>query len=264
MKDYNKLLKNIKTVRALENAGMLIKKIFTVKNVVLAGISSIIIAILTITSDFILKEPDIPKPQLEIKWEYLSAYDYNYIIKLNDRNVVKKEKNLIKELIKLNKDENVIVGTIVIKNKKNEYPEHMRVNLERIQDGQVSEDEINLKTVSHNDYIMIPLFITEKFPENFADNIIPSSITKKEIFDAIDTRVVYNPVSIQYEKARFWDWNKDEIITIEESSDVLTEWEILIEVTEGNWKEEVVTGKEESEETPVSTPRIYKSKIVWQ
>lgn len=262
MKDYNKLLKTIKPINNFKK----IKKRF---NSVIVSLMSgfTLISIITIIYNFMIKEPDIPAPQLEIKWEYLSAYDYNYIVELNNVKVVKKGKDLIKNLIALNKNENVIVGTIIIKNSKEEYPEHLKVNLKRIQDGKVYKDEINLKTISHNNYIMIPLFITEKFPEEFVNKRIPPSITKEQILDAIDTRIVYTPISINYKKARFWEWNNEESLIVEESSDVLSEWEILIKIDEDDQKKDIITeekSEEDSEDTKEYMPKIYKSKIIGQ
>lgn len=263
MDDYNKLLRSIRIADRLENAKIRItKKIFLAKGVILGGMSLIVVLF-----SYRLRQPEIPAPQLEIKWEYLSAYDYNYIIELNNIDVVKKAPDLMQNLIELNKNENVIVGTIVIKNIKEEYPERMRIGLEKIQDGEIFEEEINLKTVAHNDYIMIPLFITEKFPEDFTNNSIPTSISKREIFDAIDTRVVYNPVMVKYEKEKFGAWNNEEVIEIEESSDVLSEWEISIRVDVENDKTEItqdVDEKEDLKETNMCIPKIYKSRMVGQ
>lgn len=263
MDDYNKLLRSIRIADRLENAKIRItKKIFLAKGVILGGMSLIVVLF-----SYRLRQPEIPAPQLEIKWEYLSAYDYNYIIELNNIDVVKKAPDLMQNLIELNKNENVIVGTIVIKNTKEEYPERMRIGLEKIQDGEIFEEEINLKTVAHNDYIMIPLFITEKFPEDFTNNSIPTSISKREIFDAIDTRVVYNPVMVKYEKEKFGAWNNEEVIEIEESSDVLSEWEISIRVDVENDKTEItqdVDEKEDLKETNMCIPKIYKSRMVGQ
>lgn len=263
MDDYNKLLRSIRIADRLENAKIRItKKIFLAKGVIFGGMSLIVVLF-----SYVLRQPEIPAPQLEIKWEYLSAYDYNYIIELNNIDVVKKAPDLMQNLIELNKNENVIVGTIVIKNIKEEYPERMRIGLEKIQDGEIFEEEINLKTVAHNDYIMIPLFITEKFPEDFTNNSIPTSISKREIFDAIDTRVVYNPVMVKYEKEKFGAWNNEEVIEIEESSDVLSEWEISIRVDVENDKTEItqdVDEKEDLKETNMCIPKIYKSRMVGQ
>lgn len=263
MDDYNKLLRSIRIADRLENAKIRItKKIFLAKGVIFGGMSLIVVLF-----SYRLRQPEIPAPQLEIKWEYLSAYDYNYIIELNNIDVVKKAPDLMQNLIELNKNENVIVGTIVIKNIKEEYPERMRIGLEKIQDGEIFEEEINLKTVAHNDYIMIPLFITEKFPEDFTNNSIPTSISKREIFDAIDTRVVYNPVMVKYEKEKFGAWNNEEVIEIEESSDVLSEWEISIRVDVENDKTEItqdVDEKEDLKETNMCIPKIYKSRMVGQ
>lgn len=263
MDDYNNLLRSIRIADRLENAKIRItKKIFLAKGVIFGCMSLIVVLF-----SYVLRQPEIPAPQLEIKWEYLSAYDYNYIIELNNIDVVKKAPDLMQNLIELNKNENVIVGTIVIKNIKEEYPERMRIGLEKIQDGEIFEEEINLKTVAHNDYIMIPLFITEKFPEDFTNNSIPTSISKREIFDAINTRVVYNPVMVKYEKEKFGAWNNEEVIEIEESSDVLSEWEISIRVDVENDKTEItqdVDEKEDLKETNMCIPKIYKSRMVGQ
>lgn len=263
MDDYNKLLRSIRIADKLENAKIRITKKIVLAKAIIFGCMSLIVVLF----GYVLRQPEIPAPQLEIKWEYLSAYDYNYIIELNNIDVVKKAPDLMQNLIELNKNENVIVGTIVIKNIKEEYPERMRIGLEKIQDGEIFEEEINLKTVAHNDYIMIPLFITEKFPEDFTNNSIPTSISKREIFDAIDTRVVYNPVMVKYEKEKFGAWNNEEVIEIEESSDVLSEWEISIRVDVENDKTEItqdVDEKEDLKETNMRIPKIYKSRMVGQ
>lgn len=265
MNDYDRLLKIIKTVRVLGKLNRVIKIFIYRRRVLLALFSLGSLPLIII--EYNLKKLDIPEPQLEIKWEFLSAYDYNGIIELNNTKVVKKEKPIIKELIMLNKNENVIVGVIVIKNNKEEYPEKMKVDLERIQDGHTVKDEINLKTVSHNDYIMVPLFITEKFPDEFVNKRIPPTITKNEIFDAIDTRVVYHPISVSYEKARAWMWDKKEEVKVEDSSDVFSEYEILIEIDEEEQNKDASAeekNEEDSEDTTGDIPSIYKSRIVGQ
>lgn len=224
-----------------------------IKFLISVGGLTVMIGIGTIVSNFILKGADIDSPHFEIKWRYLSAYQYTYISSLDGLKVDKKVKPVMKDLISRNMYDNIVVGVIVLRNIGDEFPDNTVVHMERIQKGQIFEESMELKTIAHKNYIMIPVFVTEAFSED-TDLL---SLTKEEIWNHIDYELVFRPTSLSYDKPRFWSWQKEEEVKIEDSSDALSEISIKLE-------EPSAEVDEPSDNKSKQLPHINKYKILGQ
>lgn len=218
-----------------------------------AGGLAAVVSLIAVVANFALKAPEIPVPHFEIKWRYLSAYQYHYINRLNNVKVEKKAKPIMNDWISKKIEDPVVVAVITLRNIGNEFPDNTIVHMERLQDGHVYEEPLDLKTVAHKNYIMIPVFMTEEFPMD-TDLL---SLTKEEIWDQIDDSLIFKPTAIRYEKARFWSWQKEEEIEVKESSDVLSKLEISLD--EPNESEIESLG-----EMDIQSPFIQKYMIIGQ